>query len=137
MKASIPISIVAVLTVGAPARAEESLGMRYVHMGWGWEAPTLGEVAFLAPAQILLALDVWQTLDIARHPKESRETNPWMGPHPSERRVLLVGLGTVAATTGIWVALPPKVRWIVPVALGSVEVAAVTHNFQMGAKLGF
>ena len=137
MKASIPISILAVLAVSAPARADDSLGMRYVNMGWSWEPPTWKEAAVLAPAEMLLALDIWQTLDIARHPKEMRETNPWMGPHPSEKRVLLVGLATVGVTTVLWAAAPPKIRWAVPLVLGSVELMAVTHNFQMGTTLAF
>jgi hypothetical protein len=130
-------AIVLTTCVSVAARAEPSLGQRYVAMPWDWEPPTWKEAAVLAPAQLLLALDIWQTLDIARNPKTMRETNPWMGPHPSERRVLLVGLGTVAATTAIWVALPPKARWLLPVVLGSIEAAAVVHNFQMGVALGF
>jgi len=82
-------SIVAVLTVAAPARAEESLGMRYVHMGWGWEAPTLGS-AFLAPAQFS-----WHWMSGRRsispviRRRVARRTRGWVA---SIRERVLVGL---------------------------------------------
>jgi len=120
-----------------PARAEgESVGARYANMDWGWRPPTWKEAAVLAPALGLLFVDVLQTVDIARHPGAFRETNPWLGPYPSVTRIwLIAGLGTAGAVTATWFALPPKVRWIVPVGLASIETAAVIHNFQIGLTL--
>jgi len=48
MRAWLILGLVVFACVATPARAEEpTLGMRYLQMGWGWEAPTWKEAAVL------------------------------------------------------------------------------------------
>ena len=92
----------------------------------------------LGAAEALIAVDVLQTLDMNRHPERHfYETNPLLGLHPSNTRIVASGIvGGLAAAT-IWYALPSRVRWVVPLFLGIGESAAITGNALAGMSLRF
>jgi hypothetical protein len=119
----------ALLAVARPARAEES--------DW-FQPPQLRDVVLLGAAETLIAVDVLQTLDMNRHPERHfYETNPLLGLHPSNTRIIASGLvGGLAAAT-LWYALPSRVRWVVPLFLGIGEGAAITGNALAGMSLRF
>lgn len=117
-------SILAVaLLIGGAARAE-------------WRQPTLFEGAALAAAETSLLLDALQTRDIKNHFYQ-HETNPLLGPQPSDARVALY-FGTAALlTAGAWYALPSGWRFLVPIAVLAIQVPRIVLNAQYGCVIRF
>lgn len=118
-----------------------------------WEAPKAEDYIMMGTALSLGALDAWTSADIEGHrglscaisgcktyPDRS-EGNPvikaLLGARPTPAEFfMLYGMGALAST-GLWLALPARVRWVVPFTVGIVEGAMVYHNLQMGLSLHF
>jgi hypothetical protein len=89
--------------------------------------------ALFAGFTAIRAVDMAQTLQIARNPDQYREaTNPFLGQHPSPGKVV----GTFLATHAlIWLAtdyMSPKARKIVYSIGIAFEGAVVGRNFSIG-----
>ena len=122
--------VLLVLLVSGSAIAKEPL--------WVWNQPKPYEAAVLGAAISLIWVDVLQTRDARQRYPLSLETNPMLGPRPTQGRVFWVGgvLSTLALTA-VWYALPTAWR-IVP--CGGViggEGYAVAQNVDQGFKIRF
>lgn len=81
----------------------------------------------MSAAVPFVAVDVGETIVITSRPR-TEELNPLLGRHPSPSRVVLSAAVGVVAAAGLWYVLPPRYRWIVPVALMAVESTAIVWN---------
>ncbi len=103
-----------------------------------WAAPKAPDVAMLAAAETLIVLDVLQTLDLKRHPElVFGELNPLLGPHPSDERILLMGAAGAFFTAGLWYAVPPEGRWVVPSVVMVLETFVIVGNARAGLTIRF
>src|SRR6266404_4970880 len=79
-----------------------------------------------------------QTLDLKRHPElVFGELNPLLGPHPSDERILLMGAAGAFFTAGLWYAVPPEGRWVVPSVVMVLETFVIVGNARAGLTIGF
>src|SRR6266478_634805 len=86
-----------------------------------WAAPKAPDVAMLAAAETLIVLDVLQTLDLKRHPElVFGELN------------LLMGAAGAFFTAGLWYAVPPEGRWVVPSVVMVLETFVIVGNARAG-----
>ena len=105
-----------------------------------WQPPDSGEIAALVATEALIAVDILQTVDMTHRYSESQifyEANPLLGLHPSTERVIASGIVGGLATAGLWLWLPPRVRLLVPIVVGSLEIVAVTGNACAGLRVRF
>lgn len=81
--------------------------------------------------------DWQQTRRIAARPDKWVETNPILGPNPSQARINQYFTGTLIAHWGITYALPPD--WRKPFQDGSIalEAMVVHKNYQLGISARF
>jgi hypothetical protein len=110
------LAIAAVLTGGA-ARAE---------------TPTAVDVGLLVASELAIAADLSQSLDIKNHNGAKWETNPFLGQHPSDKRVLLTGGATMLVVGATWAVLPKDYRSIFAALVLGVEIAAISNNIGVG-----
>lgn len=68
---------------------------------------------------------------------DHRETNHFLGPHPSNPAITRYFLITMAGTAGISYALPAKYRRYFLGGVLIIESAAVIHNHRIGLRWGF
>jgi hypothetical protein len=115
------VAAAVVLLVAGAARAQE------------WKPPDAPEIAVLAAAELLIVVDVLQTAGAVRTGRLTIESNPFLGQHPTEARVYLVG-GAVpmALTAGVWLALPSRVRIIAPAVVAILEALVIADNARQG-----
>ncbi|HEY4884064.1 MAG TPA: hypothetical protein VII08_10545 [Myxococcales bacterium] len=92
-----------------------------------WAPPTLGETVSMAAAEALIVIDVSQTVR-AHNAGPGFEANPLLGLHPSTERIILTGAAGGLAAAGLWFALPPRVRYLVPILVGIAEIAVIANN---------
>ena len=86
----------------------------------------------LVAAEVALMLDVSQTLDIKNHPG-MQESNPFLGKHPSDRKILIVGgLIPMGLTAGVWAVSPKNFKIIMPLIVLSIEISTLIYNAQGG-----
>ncbi len=94
-------------------------------------ADTTREAAFLSFG----ALDWLQTRSALKHPDLYKETNRFIGAHPSRADVnVWFGFG-LAAHVGIAVALPPKYRAPFQYVTIGLEAGQVARNFRIGVRI--
>lgn len=96
-----------------------------------WAPPTAIEWLTLTPAIVLIGADISTTLAISDSPT-AREMNPLLGSHPTRTRVLVTGFVSEGLTVGTWYALPPRIRWTVPLIVTAVESLMVAGNLNRG-----
>jgi hypothetical protein len=85
----------------------------------------------------LTIIDWGQTRDIAKHPQQYSEMNPFLGKHPSLDKVdTIIPLGIVAHGL-VSMALPPKYRRYWQVLFIGGEIAAVWNNYNVGLRIDF
>lgn len=123
------VAILLALSLPHPARAD---------------AREVVDASLLVAAEAALAVDMLQTLDIKNHPwrswyyqgtvllQETRESNPLLGPHPSDAKVIAYFAGCGTATYLAWRWLPRPWRTLLPVALLAVEVPLLASNARNG-----
>ena len=100
---------------------------------WSQEDKVLG-----IAAAAVTAVDMLQTLDIKRHRAEGiRETNPILGDHPSDAKVL--GYFASAAIAGYLIMdnTPPRWRKWFATGVILVEADVVNKNYRLGLRVGF
>jgi|SRR6267143_2463116 len=103
-----------------------------------WEPPNGPAVAMLVAAETLILVDVLQTLDLKRHPElVFGEMNPLLGSHPTDERILAMGAVGALVTAGLWYAIPPGGRWIVPSVVMVLETFAIVGNARAGLSIRF
>lgn len=103
---------------------------------WNWSAPTKVETLQIVTVESLILIDVLQTLDLKRHPTAS-EVNPLLGEHPSDARLIMSAAVAGSATFAAWYVLPSRIRWIVPLLVGTGEILAISGNVSAGMKIRF
>ncbi len=84
------------------------------------------------------AIDLGQTLYIAKRPEEFRERNTLLlSEHPSPEQVVAVFAGTTAVVLAVAHILPVKARrgWLAGATV--VSVGVVVHNAAIGARIDF
>lgn len=90
----------------------------------------------VAAMETTLAFDCMQTLDIQNHPGQY-ETNPILGHHPSDTKVLtyfgLVGAGVAVG----YRYTPASLRMYWPVVLIGMELPVILSNRSLGLSLHF
>jgi hypothetical protein len=95
------------------------------------------EVAY----QTLHVIDTAQTLEIARHPDEFRETNLTMGDHPTTARVIgwSVTLGAVHYVVSDFLLAHEMPKTYAAWQLVTIGATAqdVRSNYRIGLRLGF
>ena len=85
----------------------------------------------------LQVLDAVQTMQISRHPDQFRETNPLLGSHPSDARIIGTKLLFSGALT--W-ALWDSSHQTRKLSLGTLDafyIGVVDHNYRVGIRIGF
>lgn len=85
---------------------------------------------------IALALDATQTLDIKRH-QGMYETNPLLGKHPTDRKIIGYFLGVAAAHTGIAAILPTPYREYFQNGTIALELMVIGNNKRIGLSARF
>lgn len=81
---------------------------------------------------VLLVIDWQQTLRIARDPARWQEMNPFLGPHPSVRKVhAWFALCTGVGVTAFWL-LPPTPAFVGALIWTVAELACVVNNHRVG-----
>jgi hypothetical protein len=120
------VAIVLVL-ISSSARAEES--------DW-FQPPRWHEAVLMGSAELLVAVDILQTLDMNRR-GNGIERNPLLGPHPSDARIIALGITGGLGTAALWYSLPHEWRWLVPCLLIGAEAAVIYGNAQAGLRVHF
>jgi len=92
-------------------------------------ADTVRQAAVLAT----FAVDYKQTSDIKNHPG-MYETNPLLGPHPSQRTIRAYFITAALVHTGVMALLPPDTRAAVQYGTIVLQVAVIGHNKYIGLK---
>lgn len=106
--------LVAVLLFALPAGAA----------GYDWTAPTSPEWVEMGAAELLIAADVAMSARFLKRPG-TWEMNPILGEHPTSGRLYATGAVSGLVAAGLWLALPARARWAVPMCVGIGEGAVV------------
>lgn len=85
----------------------------------------------------LTAIDMAQTLKIARNPDDYHERNPILGEHPSQGDVLVYFAATWAAQTLLVHVLPARLRPFAQAVMIAVPLGCVINNLSVGIGFGF
>jgi hypothetical protein len=87
--------------------------------------------------QVLHAIDIGQTRDIAKNPDRFYEINPILGKHPSVEEVNRYAVASSLVHFGISYFLPKEYRkWWQYVSIG-ISTGIVSHNYDIGLKVDF
>ena len=86
---------------------------------------------------VLTAVDMMQTLKIAREPDDYYERNPILGRHPSEGEVVGYFAAAWVAKTLVVHVLPAEWRPYAQAVAISVSLGCVVNNFSIGLGFGF
>jgi len=97
-----------------------------------WDAPELALAGTFATA---LWIDAAQTR--AFRATGVGETNPLLGPHPSDAQVNRYTVAAWLMVLSASAALPHRWRRLLLVSAATVEVIAVTHNTSLGFPVQF
>lgn len=109
--------------------------------GIHWEPPDRYEWAAFVAADALVWVDVLQSRSIREH--ELRvERNPIlvsiMSDRPSKGQFFWVsGVGATGLMAIGFVALPRRVRFLLPIAVGVAELFMIRNNYQNGLTFSF
>lgn len=87
--------------------------------------------------QIIHVVDWGQTLEIARHPQNYYEKNPFFGKHPSVGRVNSYMAAGAVAHAVISYVLPPKYRKWWQYSTIVLSGGCVINNFSLGIGVKF
>lgn len=90
-------------------------------------------------AQQSLATDFAQTLLIKNH-RDQHESNPILGPHPSDAKVLAYFAAHAALQEAIYRLAPRNVSILTSIGTIAVEVPMIEKNFKnfkLGLRFGF
>lgn len=101
-----------------------------------WAPPTRVETGVFIAAEVLIAVDFLQSLDIKRHHK-MYELNPLMGAHPSDARYIGTWIGLSSAVAAGWWFLRSPWRNAVTVPVVMVEIPVVIGNVYAGLSIRF
>lgn len=104
--------------------------------GWKWEPPKAIDWIMLSAAEGLIFVDVLQTHECLTR-NTCHEGNPLIGRHPSKLKLDLLAAGGAALTAAIWYKAPPKIRWLVPLVVGSIEATIVFQSAAAGVSMRF
>jgi hypothetical protein len=135
--------LLAILLCATAVRAEAldntllpvSLGEQ--ESGW-FSKPKAHEVALLTAAELLILVDVLQSIDMTRYPKDFfEERNPILGGDPTALRFVVLGAAGGLLTAGVWWALPHNWRVMGTSALIVTELAVIFWNHQIGLRIRF
>jgi len=95
------------------------------------------DIALESTYLVLHALDLGQTLDIARQPDKYYELNPILGRHPTKSDVYAYFLTTAMVHIGVTHWLPARCRpWFQGLTIG-LSGGCVMHNFNIGLQVRF
>lgn len=83
-----------------------------------------------------LMLDAAQTLDIKNHP-DLHETNPLLGRHPSDVKVVAYFIGAGFAHNAITKALPSEYRSTWQFGWAALEIGTIIRNHQLNLRFNF
>lgn len=120
--------VVAFLLLLAPAAKAE---------GWlEWKPPTMADTTLLALSETSLVIDCGQTLNIKSHVGH-QETNPILGPHPSDTKVRVYFAASMATVAAGWYFTPAKLRPLWPILILGMEIPTILHNREVGLTLEF
>jgi hypothetical protein len=140
----------ALLLLGAPAAR-------------AWDPPQPHDYALLGASLALNFVDAWQSFDIPNHYHfvagpivgtrctfesrgcqkvyDLREGDPLVnvifGPEPNAEQFVAMWAIGAGVETGIWLVMPERFRWLVPVLAMTAEGVVVAHNFRSGLSLHF
>lgn len=86
--------------------------------------------ALLAVSTSLLVCDMGQTIPVAMNtPRDQPFEGNWlMGTHPSVGTLVGYNAAVVTANAAVYVALPERRRWLVPLLVTLVETAVIYDN---------
>lgn len=83
-----------------------------------------------------LMLDAAQTLDIKNHP-ELYETNPLLGRHPSDVKIVSYFIGAGFAHDAITKALPSQYRAAWQFGWAALEIGTIIRNHRLDLRFNF
>lgn len=83
-----------------------------------------------------LTLDALQTMDIKNHP-ELHETNPFLGNHPNDAKVIAYFVGTGVGHYAITKALPTEYRAAWQYGWAALEIATIIRNRRLDLRFNF
>lgn len=83
-----------------------------------------------------LLLDAAQTLDIKNHP-DLYETNPLLGRHPSDVKIVAYFIGAGFAHNAITKKLPTEYRAAWQYGWAALEIATIIRNRQLNLRFNF
>lgn len=92
-------------------------------------ALTVANALTLATSTTTLAVDYHQTYGMARLGwRDHHEGNPIMGTTPSTGEVSVYFASAALINAALWVALPPRWRSVVPIAVIGVQLQTISAN---------
>lgn len=115
-------AIVVCLCASLPARADQHV------------ARDAAEYSIFAVSELTYAIDMLQTLDIKNHVGHE-ESNPLLGKHPADARVVGYFAGCMALNAAVFALLPPKYRSVLPSVIVVYESSAINSNRAHGIGL--
>jgi hypothetical protein len=105
------------------------------HIGFASDLSPIEEKRELLVYTTLL-LDASQTLDIKNHP-ELHESNPLLGRHPSDVKIVAYFIGAGFAHNAITKQLPTEYRAAWQYGWAALEVATIIRNRQLNLRFNF
>lgn len=110
--------------------AKMKLGLLFL-LGGLIQKPQPVDYVLLSVTETAILLDLSQTLDIKNH-LDLQESNPLMGRHPSDPRILLGGGAIMLGVGGAWLFLSNEWRRLFLVAILVLEVHSIFLNHDEG-----
>jgi hypothetical protein len=83
-----------------------------------------------------LVLDAAQTLDIKNHP-DLYETNPLLGRHPSDAKIVAYFIGAGFAHNAVTKALPTRYRAMWQYGWAALEIGTIIRNRKLNLRFNF
>jgi len=83
-----------------------------------------------------LAIDAAQTLDIKNHP-ELHESNPILGRHPSDAKIVTYFVAAGYAHYSITKALPTEYRAAWQYGWAALQIATIVRNRKLNLRMNF
>ena len=102
------------------------------HDSWTTQDTVL-QSAFVA----LTCIDLWQTYTFLYIDKDGKESNPFMGEHPSKQRFFIIGGGWIVLHSTISYIIPKPYRAIWQFVFIADEIYFIHHNYSCGVRIKF
>lgn len=83
-----------------------------------------------------LVIDALQTLDIKNHPN-LRETNPILGSHPSDEKIVAYFVGVGFGHYAVTKAIPAEYRAAWQYGWAALEIATIIRNRRLDLRFNF